>query len=59
MSFETIMREAHQSRTPADFRNLRTARKLAHEAKCQRDLAAFREKVAKGERRPKARIKTQ
>ena len=57
MSFEAIMREAHQSRTPADFRNLRTARKLAHEAKCERDLAAFRKKVAEGKAKPKVRVK--
>lgn len=36
---------------------LNTGVKLAHEDKCQRDLAAFHEEVAKGKRRPKVRKK--
>lgn len=39
----------------ADMRQIKIASKIAHEAKCKRDLAAFREAVAKGERQPKVR----
>ena len=43
--------------TAADNRFLQPARKASHEAKCERDLAAFRKKVEDGKARPKNRKK--
>ena len=43
--------------TAADDRFLKPARKASHEAKCERDLAAFRKKVEDGKAKPKNRKK--